>query len=176
VRLNREEFNVICRAAWWATVLLLAISAAIIAHGQTPPKGSANPHVAQANIATTICKAGWTATIRPTPHYTDKVKAEQMAAQHLTGKPSDYEEDHFISLDVGGHPTDPDNLWPQPYAGQFGARVKDQVEDELHRRVCAGTMQLAEAQNCIRTDWIACGVKIGKITKDGKVITKGAAK
>ena len=32
-----------------------------------------------------------------------------------TGSPSDYQEDHLISLELGGNPTDPRNLWPEPY-------------------------------------------------------------
>ena len=28
---------------------------------------------------------------------------------------SDYQEDHLISLELGGNPTDPRNLWPEPY-------------------------------------------------------------
>ena len=127
------------------------------------PPGAVNPNVTQANIHQTVCVAGWTKTIRPPASYTNKLKLEQMAAQHLTGKPADYEEDHFISLEIGGHPTDPLNLWPQPYAGPHGAREKDQVEDELHRRLCDGTMTLLDVQACIRADWVACGRKIGRV-------------
>ena len=138
-------------------LLFLAAVAPIV------PPGAVNPNVTQANIHQTVCVAGWTKTIRPPASYTNKLKLEQMAAQHLTGKPADYEEDHFISLEIGGHPTDPLNLWPQPYAGPHGAREKDQVEDELHRRLCAGTMTLLDVQACIRADWVACGRKIGRV-------------
>jgi hypothetical protein len=31
----------------------------------------------------------------------------------LVGNPKDYEEDHLISLELGGAPRDPKNLWPQ---------------------------------------------------------------
>jgi hypothetical protein len=125
------------------------------------PPGAVNPAVTQENIGQTVCVAGWTKTIRPPASYTDKLKREQMFAQHLAGSPADYEEDHLISLEIGGHPTDPLNLWPEPYAGPLGARRKDQVEDELHRRLCAGTMTLLDVQACIRQDWVACGKKIG---------------
>jgi len=41
---------------------------------------------------------------------------KQLAAMKTKNKmPSHYEEDHFISLEVGGHPKDPKNLWPEMY-------------------------------------------------------------
>lgn len=123
--------------------------------------GAANQTVTQSNIRQTICAADWTKTIRPPANYTNKLKLVQMKALGLTGAPGDYEEDHLISLEIGGDPRNPKNLWPQPYAGQYGARVKDQVEDALHRMVCGNKITLADAQSCIATDWVACGKRIG---------------
>jgi len=34
-----------------------------------------------------------------------------------------------------------------------GAKSKDAVENHLHRKVCAGTMTLKDAQHTIMTDW-----------------------
>jgi hypothetical protein len=122
--------------------------------------GVLNKTVSQANIATTVCKTGWTATIRPTVAYTNKLKLQQLAGDYKSliatwgDKPSAYEEDHLISLQLGGDPSDPKNLWPQPYAGA-NARKKDVVETKLKKLVCAGTMKLAEAQQLISTDWAA---------------------
>ena len=117
--------------------------------------GLANPAVTQSNIKTTICRSDWTKTIRPPASYTNRLKLAQMRALGLRGKPGDYEEDHLISLELGGHPTDPRNLWPEPYAPRPGARQKDQVEDFLHRQVCSGKVSLADAQKQISTDWYA---------------------
>jgi hypothetical protein len=116
--------------------------------------GFLNPSVTQANIKDNVCKANWTSTIRPTVAYTNKLKATQMAGdykylQAQFGKASSaYEEDHLISLQLGGNPTDPKNLWPEPYAGN-NARKKDVVESALKRLVCAGTLKLADAQKAI---------------------------
>jgi hypothetical protein len=71
----------------------------------------------------------------------------------LSGEPGEYEEDHLISLDLGGSPTDPRNLWPQPYSPKPGAREKDVVENYLKKQVCEGAMTLSEAQQAIATDW-----------------------
>jgi len=132
-----------------ALAVVLPISAA------TP--GSLNPSVTQANIQQTICTTGYTATIRPLAAYTTKLKVSQLAGAYksFTDKATgSYEEDHLISLELGGNPTDPKNLWPQPYAGT-GARVKDQVENKLHDLVCANKMPLATAQKLISTNWFA---------------------
>jgi hypothetical protein len=65
-----------------------------------------------------------------------------------------YELDYLISPALGGS-HDIKNLWPQPYSSVWNARVKDQLEDHLHKLVCERKVQLATAQDQIATDWIA---------------------
>jgi hypothetical protein len=115
--------------------------------------GARNPQVTQLNIASTICKSGWTATIRPPVSYTDKLKAQDMPRYGETGPASDYELDHLIPLEIGGNPTDPANLWPEPWNGARGAHVKDPEETSLKRAVCGGRLKLADAQAQILRDW-----------------------
>lgn len=105
--------------------------------------GALNPAVTQATIRTTICRHGWTRTIRPPVSYTNELKRRQLAAWKLPGTLRDYQEDHFISLELGGHPTDERNLWPEP---RPYAEAVDKLENELNRLVCAGTMTLRDAQ------------------------------
>jgi hypothetical protein len=102
-----------------------------------------NPDVTQANIGSTICRRGWTRTVRPPADYTDALKRRQMRAYHEAGPPSRYQEDHLISLELGGHPTDPRNLWPEPYPR---ASEVDQIENQLNQQVCEGSLALREAQ------------------------------
>jgi hypothetical protein len=115
---------------------------AVLASATLTP-GSLNPDVTQATIGETICIRGWTKTIRPSSDYTSRLKAEQMPSYGETGSPSGYQEDHLISLELGGNPTDPANLWPEPYprAGEV-----DRIENELNAKVCSGELSLAEAQ------------------------------
>ena len=105
--------------------------------------GVVNPDVTQANIATTLCKHGWTRTIRPPTDYTNALKLKQMREYGVGGSPSQYQEDHLISLELGGHPTDARNLWPEPYPR---AAEVDSIENELNAKVCSGAMSLDEAQ------------------------------
>lgn len=129
--------------------------------------GSINPTIYQGNIQTTICVTGFTGRpgYRPGSNYTTALKIKQLEIYGYTDqKTADYEEDHLISLELGGNPTDPNNLWPEPYTAPIsdgGAKTKDQVENYLHRQVCAGTMTLAEAQKEVSTDWYA--VYVNKI-------------
>jgi hypothetical protein len=114
----------------------------IIADPRRTP-GVLNPDVTQQNIRETICTHGWTATIRPPESYTDALKRRQMRQYHEQGSTSGYQEDHLISLELGGSPTDPRNLWPEPYPR---AAQMDQQENELNAAVCSGQMTLAQAQ------------------------------
>jgi hypothetical protein len=115
---------------------------AILADPTRTP-GVLNPNVTQANIRSTICRRGWTATIRPPVSYTNALKVKQMRQYAETGSPSAYQEDHLISLEMGGNTTDPRNLWPEPYPR---AADVDQIENELNAEVCSGQLTLAQAQ------------------------------
>ncbi len=118
--------------------------------------GSLNLFITQSNIKKTICVPGFTAIpgYRPASSYTTALKIKQIEQYaYQDKKTADYEEDHLISLELGGNPTDPRNLWPQPYNTPLGARQKDQVENYLHTQVCASKMSLREAQQAITADW-----------------------
>jgi hypothetical protein len=123
--------------------------------------GATNPDVTQDTIMTTICVSGWTATIRPPTSYTNALKGQQIAQYgYPITAASAYEEDHLISLQLGGAPSDPRNLWPEPYeitlgdGRPTGARTKDVFETRLKKQVCAGTITLAEAQAEIGIHWV----------------------
>ena len=105
--------------------------------------GALNAGVTQATVAATICKRGWTRTIRPPTSYTNALKTKQMRQYREIGSLSDYQEDHLISLELGGNPVDPRNLWPEPYPR--AAKV-DTMENELNALVCAGRLSLVEGQ------------------------------
>jgi hypothetical protein len=105
--------------------------------------GVVSPDVTQENIKATICRRGWTRTVRPPVEYTNALKRRQMRAYGERGPPSGYQEDHLISLELGGDPTDPRNLWPEPYPR--AAKV-DRIENELNAKVCSGSLSLAAAQ------------------------------
>lgn len=123
--------------------------------------GALNSAVTPRTLATTICAKGWTAKVRPPSSYTTALKRQQIAQYGYTDTAlAHYEEDHLVSLELGGAPLDPANLWPEPYTAKLsdgtpvGARVKDQLENRLNHLVCSGEMPLATAQHLIATHWI----------------------
>ena len=128
------------------------ISAGLPDAGCTP--GAVDARVTQDNIQATICQPGYTQTVRPPTSYTTPLKRQLMAAYGLTDQPlADYELDHLISLEIGGDPRSPANLWPEPWGGPNNAHQKDAIENFLHRQVCAGVIALSDAQREIATAW-----------------------
>jgi len=88
------------RTALVALALLLLTAAALMPHGSTSKgpyhadfartPGVLNPDVTQVNITSTICKHGWTRTIRPPTSYTNELKLRQMREYGVSGSPSEY--------------------------------------------------------------------------------------
>ena len=109
--------------------------------------GRLNPSVRQSTIKKTMCKSGWTKTIRPPVSYTNALKIQQMVLYEETGSPSEYEEDHFIPLELGGAPRNPENLWPEPHSQ---SKLSDPLETQLKLKVCKHLMTLKKARATIR--------------------------
>lgn len=125
--------------------------------------GSVNRAVTQRTIATTICKPGWAASVRPPVSWSEPHKFKAMRAYGIDTSPGHAaldEYDHLLPIELGGALTDERNLWPEPHhvivAGvEEGSFAKDQVENRLKRDVCAKPprMKLAAARRIMRTDW-----------------------
>jgi hypothetical protein len=91
-----------------------------------------------------VCTPGYTKTVRSVP---DKVKKEVAAKYSVDPAQLHwYEIDHDISLELGGSNSS-DNLFPQSYLTKpYNARIKDKLENFLHRQVCKGAITLKKAQ------------------------------
>lgn len=139
-------------------ILALALSSPALASDLPDPSitpGAINTEVTQQNIHSTVCVRGYTKTIRPPAHYTNKLKKRQMREYGYADRnPKHYEEDHLIALSIGGAPHDPRNLWPEPRKSEWGAKKKDQLEFVLYKMVCRQEISLAEAQQAMATNWI----------------------
>jgi hypothetical protein len=166
-----------------ATIALVAMLAtASIASASTPATGvlrtglpnhiltpgAFNPAVTQATIHTTICVSGWTTKVRPPTSYTTPLKRNQLVAYGYADRTlSHYEEDHLVSLELGGSPRSIKNLWPEPHHVKvggldLGSYTKDGFENYLRRRICAGSMTLAKARAEIETNWVRYWKAAGK--------------
>jgi hypothetical protein len=131
-----------------AAALLLAASALPAASTLILPThtlGARYYKVKQATIWSNVCVKGWTKTIRPPPSYTSAIKKQQLADWGYPDQnPSHYEEDHLISLELGGAPWSKKNLWPEPLSQ---AKKSDPRENAWHKQLCNGTLTLSQAQH-----------------------------
>jgi len=120
--------------------------------------GAINPQVTQDNIGSTICSRGFTSKIRPPESVTEPEKSASAVAYGYAGSFHVAEYDHLISLELGGDPNDPANLWIEPpdspSATSF-TNTKDKLENRLNSLVCSGQLALATAQQAIAGNWVA---------------------
>jgi hypothetical protein len=124
--------------------------------------GWINTNVTQANIGNTVCVKGWSKTNRPPVAYTNKIKALQIREYGYEDTDlRHYEEDHLVPISLGGHPTDPRNLWPEPRMSQWGAARKDALEFAVYRGMCRGEISLGDAQRAFAVNWIAAYRRYG---------------
>jgi hypothetical protein len=118
--------------------------------------GAIDPAVTQANIGSTICASGYTAKVRPSSSATNKLKAKMYVAYSIpNGTVS--ELDHDVPLELGGA-NDVANLWPE--VGKL-PNPKDKVENDLHKAVCSGKVQVAAAQQAIAANWMTAESALG---------------
>ena len=72
--------------------------------------GALNPAVTQATIRTTICRTGYSSSIRPSTSVTEPEKLASIRAYGFHQAAWSYEYDHLISLELGGAANDSRNL------------------------------------------------------------------
>jgi len=115
--------------------------------------GAVDPGVTQSNLPQTICRGGYSASVRAPATETDKAKKVSLT-QYGEQSTKTTEYDHLISLELGGTNAT-SNLWPEPNAGNATGTTnpKDSVENKIHSALCSGQITLFAAQKAIATDW-----------------------
>lgn len=119
---------------------------------------SLTPGVVRPLTKKEVCTTKWGQDAR---HVTTAMKRQVFEAYGIHCVPltakrgpacGEWEVDHLISRELGGA-DDVRNLWPQPYEGEWNARMKDRLENRLHKEVCEGRLPLHGAQTLIRSGW-----------------------
>lgn len=130
-------------------------------HDQLPdPRctpGSVDPSITQATIGSTICRSGYTKTVRPPEQQTEQFKFDEAYPAYGIPRSETTELDHLVSLELGGS-NDATNLWPE---SPPTPNPKDKVENALNAAVCDGRVKLAAAQQAIASDWLTAEAKLG---------------
>jgi hypothetical protein len=117
------------------------------------PRADLTPGTARPVEISEVCAAHSSHRPEPVAASVRQSVFESYGADHRQA--SAYELDYLITPELGGT-SDAHNLWPQAYEGTvWNAYVKDELEQRLHRLACDGTIDLAQAQREITTDWIA---------------------
>jgi hypothetical protein len=98
--------------------------------GLTPPPPPAPALAHGREAAYAACDASVSICVR----IGARVSASDRRA--ATGSPSEYEEDHFIPLELGGAPRNPKNLWPEP---RSQSKLSDPLETKLKRQSARGS-------------------------------------
>ena len=156
-----------------AGIVLALASSGLAQRGNNPPilpDPRMTPGSALDVTAQDICVPGYTKKVRNVPQAVKEQAYKNYGILHH-GK-GEFEVDHLISLELGGS-NSIKNLWPESYLTEpWNAHVKDALENELHKRICNGTMDMKAAQGCIAKDWISCYKKTfntdGPVSKGGK--------
>jgi hypothetical protein len=117
--------------------------------------GAINKKVTQSNIKRTICNPAWVVKTQAAAAKNAKLLPRQLKDRGYGSQdPAKYVPDHLIPIEVGGHPSDARNLWPQAVGAGWNAAAKDKLEVYVNREVCAGHMKLAEAQAVFKKNWV----------------------
>jgi hypothetical protein len=119
--------------------------------------GSIDPIVTQGNLYSTICRSGWTKTVRPPDAQTHAFKYGVAYPAYGLGWATS-ELDHLVPLELGGS-NDASNLWPE--IGKPSGNPKDKVESALNAAVCDGRVSLVAAQDAIARDWMTAEHVLG---------------
>ena len=101
-------------------------------------------HLRRHLLARTAPRRNPTSASHPPATYTSSLKKQQLAAWgDADQNPSHYEEDHLISLELGGAPWSKKNLWLEPLSQ---AKKSEPLENAWHKKLCNGTLTLKQAQ------------------------------
>jgi hypothetical protein len=117
--------------------------------------GAIDPRMTQANIESTNCRVGYTASVRPPAAYAEALKQRQMGAYRLGRTAVGIRRGPPDSARGGRKPDRP----AQPLAraedgpGRRNGGGQGPGREPPHQAVCEGTITLAAAQAIFMTDW-----------------------
>lgn len=110
---------------------------------QTP--GAVDSTVSQVNIDETICRVGYSRSVRAVYAVTETIKRRLMRSEHPGERMADYELDHLVPISIGGAPLDGRDLWLHPRRGQANASDKNILAYVLWRLICEHRVPLQTA-------------------------------
>ncbi|WP_018292122.1 HNH endonuclease domain-containing protein [Verrucomicrobium sp. 3C] len=140
------------RHALLAFLLLIALGYSALAQSPILPDPKLTPGDTFPVSREDVCVPGYSKTVRDVPIALKREVLRRYGVPLADRR--NYEIDHLIPLSLGGS-NSIRNLWPQSRRTQpWNAGKKDFLEDRLHKLVCSGRVDFAEAQKAIASNWI----------------------
>ena len=137
----------------WIFLRAALLLAAVVGGQEATSAPALNPDVTQETIQETICRHGYTHTVRPATSFTNKIKLRLMREEGIPeADTSEWALDHILALTLGGHPRQLSNL---QLLTQHDNSRKSRIEVKLNCFVCRGQMSLDQAQTEVVADWQA---------------------
>lgn len=133
--------------------LLCITPSALLAYDFLPNK-SLTPGAYASNSVAEICESGYPERSRKVSKST-KDRVYQIYKVDIAHCAGGCKIDHLIPLSIGGS-NDISNLWPHEYTQFWSVYKKTRLEVRLRREVCTGKLPLAEARQCIASNWTVC--------------------
>jgi hypothetical protein len=140
------------RKTWLAAALLVALISPAFADSGILQDPVLTPGAVRTTDVGEICSHG-TRELR----YWSRERDDHIMLEYglEPGPHPEYEIDHLIPLGIGGADDDR-NLWPQERRSIepiWNAERKDRLEWKLRDLICAGQLDVVEAQRAIAADW-----------------------
>jgi hypothetical protein len=134
-------------------------------HSCTP--GSVRSDIDPSHLELTVCKPGWSASVRPPTAETDRLKTEAMAAYGVPAAQRRVTELDHLEPEVLGGSSDVTNLWPEvsDEPGKGTHNSKDELEVRMHAAVCQGKVSLQDAQAAFASNWTTVAQALGLDSK-----------
>jgi hypothetical protein len=135
-----------------AAVLAPFLAAGPVMAQAVIPDPTTTPGAVRTTDVGDICSLGTSGLRHWSRERDDRIMAEYGLP---LGPHPDWEVDHLIPLCLGGSDEDA-NLWPEPRRSiekEWPAELKDDLEHRLCEMVCAGELDVVEAQREIADDW-----------------------
>jgi len=96
-----------------------------------------------------VCSVDYVNSVKPVK---DRDAADALSSYGL--QPSSGRElFQLIPSSLGGT-NDKENLWPLPNSREFGPAQKKALDDQLHKMVCDGSLELKTAQDALKRNWM----------------------
>ncbi len=157
-------FNVVVFDAWGSRAGAAELPPPPLTAAAIEPKIKITPKITsknyQDNLPQTLCVGGQVSSAHSSYFWGKPGKLQLCKFSYMETSSKNYEEIRLAPPSVGGNPSDPRNLWPQPQISAWDAAQKERRKFVTSRMVCTQEITLAEIQQAISANLIEVWKKL----------------